>query len=358
MTKVSWKRILQRAGNDLPSQGRPFAEPPRVQTLPRGPQRQHRTSESPSMIAGELETELRRALQRAKDGASTEPEQPTWDPIYLAREMRHNPPAIPVTNYEAIRAKPRSNATRNIMAVSLSALVVGLAVQQLMSWGGSGGGGGGGEQQQAQSQANPAAMNTRQQSKLLETGYAIQPLVHPGNTPDLGATNKDTPSLVGEDSSARNDPGAEAAAIFKRDMEEAAKLFNNTEAPVPPATEAAAPQPEPAAEPAEARTAAVPPAKVAATAPVTSSPSAPLGGEEEDQLLQRASGLMKRGDVTGARLLFEHLARRGSALGAFALGQSYDPQYLRKMYIRGLTADQKRADYWYRRAAELGTATR
>jgi TPR repeat protein len=79
-----------------------------------------------------------------------------------------------------------------------------------------------------------------------------------------------------------------------------------------------------------------------------------LTGPEEESLLQRASGLMKRGDVTGARLLFEHLAYRGSALGAFALAQSYDSRYLSKIYVRGLAADQKQADFWYRRAAELG----
>lgn len=79
-----------------------------------------------------------------------------------------------------------------------------------------------------------------------------------------------------------------------------------------------------------------------------------LSSAEEEKLLQRATGLMQRGDITGARLLFEHLAFRGSALGAFALAQSYDQRYLEKLYVRGLAADQKQADYWYRRAAELG----
>ena len=67
---------------------------------------------------------------------------------------------------------------------------------------------------------------------------------------------------------------------------------------------------------------------------------------------------MKRGDITGARLLFEHLAYRGSALGAFALAQSYDERYLNQLTIRGLSADQKQADFWYRRASELGSSSR
>ena len=358
MTKVSWKRILQRAGNDLPGPGRPFPEPPHFQSPAQVPQRQNRVAESPSMIAGELETELRRALQRAQNAANSEPEQPAWDPIYLAREMRHNPPAIPVRNYAAMQAKPRSNATRNILAVSLSAVVVGFAVQQIaINWGGGGGGGGGSdEQQQSQSASAVAPANVKQQPRLVETGYAIQPLVHPGNSPDLGSTNKDTPSLVGEEQPHASNPGSDAAAIFQRDMEEAAKLFQNKQPPAPAAAVAPTPAPQPARPAAlEAPTASVPPAKVAAA---TAAPSSDLTGEEEDRLLDRASGLMKRGDVTGARLLFEHLARRGSALGAFALAQSFDPSYLKKMYIRGLLGDQKRADYWYRRAAELGTAVR
>jgi hypothetical protein len=363
MTKVSWKRILQRAGNDLPSHGRPFPESPHLQIPSHAPQRQSRAAESPSMIAGELETELRRALQRAQNAPSSEPEQPAWDPIYQAREMRHNPPAIPVRNYAAMQAKPRSNATRNILAVSLSAVVVGFAVQQIATnWGGGGGGGGGSdEQQQSQNASAVAPENVKHQSRLVETGYAIQPLVHPGNSPDLGATNKDTPSPVSEEKPHASNPGADAAAIFQRDMEEAAKLFENKQppapdaGPAPAATAAVTPAPQPAQPAAEAPTASVPPAKVAAA---TTTPLSELTGEEEDRVLDRASGLMKRGDVAGARQLFEHLARRGSALGAFALAQSYDPNYLKKVNTRGLPGDQKRADYWYRRAAELGTAVR
>src|SRR5262245_7828154 len=111
MTKVSWKRILQRAGNDLPSHGRPA--PARVQPLHRGPQRMERDQGS-GVIAGELESELRRALQRAQKAAGPEPDQPAWDPIFMAQELRHTPPAVPVAMYpEMQQAKPRgtSNTT-------------------------------------------------------------------------------------------------------------------------------------------------------------------------------------------------------------------------------------------------------
>jgi TPR repeat protein len=41
-------------------------------------------------------------------------------------------------------------------------------------------------------------------------------------------------------------------------------------------------------------------------------------------------------------------------LGAFALAQSYDSKHLKKLLVRGLAPDDKQADYWYRKAAELG----
>jgi hypothetical protein len=371
MTKVSWKRILQRAGNDLPSHGRPMPAPAQMHSAPRSV----RATESPSMIAGELETELRRALQRAQGAANSEPEQPAWDPIFVAREVRHTPPAVPVANYrhdmQANRQRGSGISPRNVVVASISAVMVGLAAYQVGMLGGGGGGGSGGgsgEQQQSQGATGPAVV-AKEQQKLIETGYAIQPMVHPGNPTDLGPVNKETPSLTGEDrASAQPDNStSEAAAIFERDMEEAVKLFEEKQGPAAtkkaaeparrkttePATASTRAAPAPAAE--EPVAAAPAPSKRLSAVATTPAPAMPaLTGPEEESLLQRASGLMKRGDVTGARLLFEHLAYRGSALGAFALAQSYDSRYLSKIYVRGLAADQKQADFWYRRAAELG----
>lgn len=378
MTKVSWKRILQRAGNDLPGHARQVQERPRMHSVPRSVPAPD--NGNPSMIAGELETELRRALQRAQNGGDSDAEQPGWDPIFVAREVRHTPPAVPVANYrhEAPRQQRSSNSnsggtsTRTIVAASISAVMVGFIAYNVgFPIGGGGGGGGGngggaGEQQQSQGSGAPIVV-AREQQKLVETGYAIQPLVHPANSgpTDLGPVHKETPSLTGEPRTSQTDNAAsEAAAIFERDMEEAVKLFEEKQGPaakqVPDSVTAAmraAPQEEAApvkAPPAKAAPAPAPSTRVSAVATTPAPAMAPLSGTEEESLLQRASGLMKRGDVTGARLLFEHLAYRGSALGAFALAQSYDPRYLKKIYVRGLTADQKQADFWYRRAAELG----
>ncbi len=357
MTKVSWKRILQRAGNDLPNHGRPHPERPRVQQLPRGPRPVDRGGEAPGMIAGELEGELRRALQRAQRSSNSESQDPAWDPIFVAQELRHTPPAVPVASYPDMQAKRRSGSmTRNFIAASLSVAIVGIGVHQLTDRFGGGGGGGGGDDTTGQQQSQNASLAVpgKDQGRIGPTGYAIQPLVHPGSPADLGPVYKETPPLLADEKPGREEEiAADAAAAFKRDMEEAVKLFENKNPPAPAVAAAPPAAVAPAARAtAPAAPAPTPPITVAATAPANVMPQ--ISGVEEEKLLQRASGLMKRGDITGARLLFEHLAYRGSALGAFALAQSFDPRYLEKLYIRGLAADQKQADYWYRRAAELG----
>jgi hypothetical protein len=337
-------------------------------------------SEPPSLVAGELETELRRALQRQQGTPNRD--QQDWDPIFMAQELRSEP-LMPVP-YEAYAVEPqgkkRGTTTRNLLAVSLSAVVVGFAVQQIGnqwrdSHGGGGGGGsggdGGGQYEQNESASVATPLKVKDQAKLVQTGYAIQPLINQGNPTDFEPTYP-TPKLGANEPvvAPQEKPTNDAATIFERDMEEARKLFESKDEP------AARPAPKPvvAAQVTPAATrptitmpvtaAGVTPAAVAPAAkpaapvqPVAVNPSpkaSGITGPEEDKLLARANDLMQRGDITGARLLYEHLALRGSALGAFALAQSYDPKHLKKLYVRGLAPDEKQANYWYRKAAELG----
>ena len=380
MTKVSWKRILQRAGNDLPSSGRPYAERPHLQAVPRSGPRPMQMDDGAGLVAGELESELRRALQRQQASSNHEPQHGGggggWDPIFVAQDLRHQEPVspVPASHYLQAQQPRRSNTARNIIAVSLSAVVVGFAVQQLGSqWsdsdqgggGGGGGNGGGGQYRNVEQASLGTAIKGKDQSQFVQTGYAIQPLVQPGSPTDLSPVEEAprTKNLVPQP---MQDTSDEAASMFKRDMEEARKLFDNKDQPVA-AAPARAPEPvaQPAPTPAPAQIAAVTPSRIAppaaqkaAPVPAPTTPAGPpVSGAEEGKLMQRASELMQRGDITGARLLFEHLARRGSAIGAFALAQSFDAKYLQKMYVRGLTPDQKQADYWYKRAVELGGTT-
>lgn len=392
MTKVSWKRILQRAGNDFSSPGHEIDERPREevnarprQATVRRPRAVSQAAEPPSLVAGELETELRRALQRQQGSSSRD--QQEWDPIFMAQELRTEPlMPVPYDAYAAAapQAKKRGATTRNILAVSLSAVVVGFAVQQIGNqWsdsenGGGGGGGGGndgGQYERTEAASIAAPMKVKDQAKLVQTGYAIQPLIsHPAPT-ELEATYAPPKLVAKEPEPAPQDTANdEAAAMFQRDMEEARKLFESKEEQAgrnaaPPVaaqvTPARAPVTTAAVTPAAVAPAARAPAPVAPVAVKPSATAKPqaekapsVSSGEENKLLARANDLMERGDITGARLLFEHLAFRGSALGAFALAQSYDAKHLEKLYVRGLAPDAKQADYWYRKAAELGGGQR
>ncbi len=82
---------------------------------------------------------------------------------------------------------------------------------------------------------------------------------------------------------------------------------------------------------------------------------AKLPADQEEKMLKRASTLMGENDIAGARLIFQYLVNHGSAAGAFALAESYDPKKLAGHRVTGLTPDANLARSWYARAAELGS---
>jgi len=89
-------------------------------------------------------------------------------------------------------------------------------------------------------------------------------------------------------------------------------------------------------------------------APAQASPS--VRPEVEDAMFAKSRRLLEVGDVAGARLVFDFLARQGSARGAFALAQTYDPEFLESLSVRGgVRPDMNKAMKWYREAARLGS---
>jgi len=89
--------------------------------------------------------------------------------------------------------------------------------------------------------------------------------------------------------------------------------------------------------------------------PVRQQPqAAPLPPDEEEVLLARGKEVMQQGGIAAARLMFEELARRGSAAGALALARSYDPVHVPKSASAKLAPNMSLALKWYERAAELG----
>lgn len=76
--------------------------------------------------------------------------------------------------------------------------------------------------------------------------------------------------------------------------------------------------------------------------------------EQENDSLARGATLMRNGDIAAARLLYEDLAIGGSAKGARALAETFDPVYLKSVFVAGLQPNLEKARIWYERAAELG----
>jgi hypothetical protein len=88
--------------------------------------------------------------------------------------------------------------------------------------------------------------------------------------------------------------------------------------------------------------------------PAPAAAAAGVAPAEEQTMMNRAAALLRSHDVSSARLLFEYLAKRGSAKAALAMGQSYDPAFFRTISAAGLRPDPELARQWYAKAAELG----
>lgn len=84
-------------------------------------------------------------------------------------------------------------------------------------------------------------------------------------------------------------------------------------------------------------------------------PPAPAVSSADDiqVLLSHGRDLERVGYFAGARLFFQRAAEAGSAEGARALGETYDPVEFEKLGVHGLTPDPALAHLWYDRARAL-----
>lgn len=80
----------------------------------------------------------------------------------------------------------------------------------------------------------------------------------------------------------------------------------------------------------------------------------PLTSADERAALARGAGHLQNGDVSTARMVFLDLAKRGSSQGARAMGETYDPVFLSRIFIQGLRPDPAEARRWYALALEMG----
>jgi hypothetical protein len=89
--------------------------------------------------------------------------------------------------------------------------------------------------------------------------------------------------------------------------------------------------------------------------PEPAKPKVTISAAEESQMLDRALNFVRDGDISSARLILEHLARKGSGKAAMALGQTFDPVFFSAMNtLGGLRPDSAKAQVWYKMAVDLG----
>ncbi len=174
------------------------------------------------------------------------------------------------------------------------------------------------------------------------------------NRSDLTGDANSEPTSTASDGKALE--ASNSAAFFSAaDAHAKEPSAANKVAAIPPLVEHA-PMPAPVPSTSE-RPEAKPPesskADLSAAKPET--PLAKLPADQEDKMLKRASTLLSENDIAGARLIFQYLAHHGSASGAFALAESYDPRKLAGRRITGMTPDANLARTWYARAADLGS---
>ena len=307
MTQVSWTRILQRAGDELPSEGGAAI----INMQDRAAERQ-KASRQPmpqERNADDLESDLRHALDRAAQRGRVAnlprpvPQPPSQAggrarPHAAASRLGPGSPYMraPLTQLTPVTmagpAKRRGSGARNLIAISLSVAVVAFALHRIgTEWAAS-------------------------QNEKTETGDGSAAGARSASALYTGPVGQDAPNQA---QVRRNASNADAGIRME---------LRPSLAPADGAEKSPAP---------------------------SGRAEAALGNEWEEAMLRRGHELMDRGYVSGARLIFEHLAEQKSALGAFALAQSYDPKILTNLPVQGVQPDEMQAAYWYQRAAQLGT---
>lgn len=333
MNQVPWRRILERAGDEGPGERGASV----INLRDHAPDRQQQNRRRPAAAEPptDLESELQQALNRAQrserdhGGARAAPQRVSRRE---APEMRSAPmlrPDLAMQRQQQLavplppQQKPASGA-RNFLAISLSAAVIGFALYQVgLQWQ---------EMNDVQQSAGASVVTSPESvATLLASGgirntaatvdEARQRAAFDGNRINLGS------SAAGAAGTVPVRAATEQQASLDRDIAEASKLMASGNP------------------------------RLKETAAAGSSGASGADEGMEQTMLRRGHDMVKNGRVESARLVFEHLAGQKSALGAFALAQTYDPKFLDERGIRDVAPNQALAAEWYQRAAELTMAT-
>jgi hypothetical protein len=92
-------------------------------------------------------------------------------------------------------------------------------------------------------------------------------------------------------------------------------------------------------------------------APIDLSASrAPADVDETEKLIERATGLLKQGDIGAARWVLLFANDMGSARAGFMLAETYDPRILATWRAMGTRPDRAKARELYAKAYAKGIA--
>jgi hypothetical protein len=331
MNQVPWRRILERAGDtgdEAPGERGASV----INLRDHAPDRQNRRRPV-EPESTDLESELKRALDRAQRSERELEALRSPPPRSSGRTLASEPRSAPMLRPDLAMQrqvglplpppKKRASGARNFLAVSLSAAVIGFAIYQISGqW----------ESVSSGPEAADATTDIPENfAGAVAGGSGIRvetPAPTSGRQPRTefeGNRINLRPSYADEPGTAPAAAQTKRATALDRDIAEAAQLF---------------------AQSGQKQREAVP----------TAAPAATTTEGMEQIMLRRGHDMMKQGRVESARLIFEHLAGQNSALGAFALAETYDAKHLRERGITDATPDQKLAARWYQRAAELTMA--
>jgi len=195
-----------------------------------------------------------------------------------------------------------------------------------------------------------------------EAHLAQAPAPSPATPASDTARPVDAPAAPGEAPQLTTaEPAPAGVAVSRPEVQESSALPAQSQAPSrqdPPASPVRAPEPTPSsdAEPALAKSFPSEAASRTPPAPVTAAPTASALGSvgpspaEVDRLLRRGNDLLTTGDIAGARALFLRAASGSDPSALRALAQTYDPQILGTMRVRGVKPDPSKAKALYEQA--------
>jgi hypothetical protein len=335
MNDVSWRRILQRAGDGFPDDGRIREKAPQRVPKNEQPGSRSKRAASPRDLEFDLQGALARAARDVHPAGPAQQQRPHNAPHAAPPSGQRLPVVkarVPVRRAAAAPSR-RKGGARNVIAIALSTAVVGFAVHQVsLQWSNSRAG--------LMRATNAGNASTRtgdaegRDAAVMPSGLAFQ------RVPAKPAES--TPSATEEIPEA----GVSAADTeLHADIIQAEKVLQ---------TARAAPGTDAVVSSATTNTAA----SVTRDAPVAAEGSADrrsVSPEEEHAWMERAMSHLRNGDIASARLFLEYLAKRGSATAAATLAKTYDRGFLASVGVKGMQTDEAEARKPYGRAADLGS---